>query len=434
MPATSAYRRVVLTFLDQSVSSVSNFIAGVAVARLAGAAAFGRYMLVLMIWFSAVGLHRALISEPVIIKSRNAQPGGGLQEQGVAAEVVLGLAGSMLVAACGGVAAITDARMGVLMLALSPWFVPLLIQDYWRAMAFQDRRPELALLNDIAFAVVQIAAIGLFSLMGWRSAGYMIAAWGIGATAGALLGFAWFRAAGGLRDGWALIGRLWPDSRWILAEFVTGFLSNQSYLAFAALLLSQVDYGGFRAAANLMGPVVVIIHAGSNVGLPEAARRANPGDLGVLRQLARRLSTGATVCVAIYGAVVAVMGSALLEILYGPQFARFDVLATLAALSAILATLVFGQGIALKASGRMQRLWRVRIVVTGGSLISMFLLVRSLGTVGAGWAGVATAVYYAGGLYAVYRGERRRPVVREEGIGELVLPSAPLPTSTTGEL
>jgi len=49
-------RRILLTFSDQAVSSASNFVTGVAVARLAGVARFGDYMLTIMVWLIVVGV------------------------------------------------------------------------------------------------------------------------------------------------------------------------------------------------------------------------------------------------------------------------------------------------------------------------------------------------------------------------------------------
>ncbi|MGH3427704.1 MAG: hypothetical protein ACRDQZ_09085, partial [Mycobacteriales bacterium] len=64
----------------------------------------------------------------------------------------------------------------------------LLVQDYCRLMAFRLRRPDRALISDVVFAVVQgTATLGLFVLhVGSVSA--FLATWGIGATAGALVG------------------------------------------------------------------------------------------------------------------------------------------------------------------------------------------------------------------------------------------------------
>lgn len=411
---TETQRRVGLTFLDQAVSSASNFSLGVVIARVAGAEEFGDYVLTVMIWLVVVGVHRALVTEPVIVVSQEVDDQGALVRQGVSGELVVGTLVSVLVAAAGALTLAAGADIGALMLSLSPWFVPLLLQDYWRAMAFQRRRPALALVNDLVFTGVQSGAIVVFLALGWRSAGYVITAWGVGATAGALLGFCWFRGKARLTQGWNVLARLWPLSRWMVADFLAGFASYYAYLALVALLITRADYGGFRAALNLMGPVYVMVLAGGNLCLPEASRRRDRNDPEALWSFARRLSVGMSACVATYGILLAVTASWLLTKIYGAEFARFAPLAALAALQEVIFVSAFGQGIVLKAAGRVRRLWLLQVVVAVASVASMGGLVTWFGTVGAGWAGVATATYYSVGVYAVYRLERRLPLATED--------------------
>jgi O-antigen/teichoic acid export membrane protein len=396
-------RRVLLTLADQVVSSVSNFAPGVVIARSSGAAEFGNYMLTFLVWVIIVGFHRALLTEPLIVTSRKAGSRSTHIGEGVIAELGLATSMSALVAGGGLLALQVDTGLGGLLLALSPWFIPLLLQDYWRAMAFRERRPGLALVNDFVFASVQAAVIVAFVVLGWDGPVYIVMAWGMGAMAGAVLGFCWFPSIASPREGWRLLRRLWPLSRWLLADFSTSFASQQAYLALAAGLLVRAEYGGFRAALSLMGPTIVILHAGANVALPEASRLVDPEDSASLRQLGRRMSAATALSIGAYGVVVTLTGDRLLTLLYGPEFARFHLLAMLAALQYTLSALRFGQEVVVKAAGRMRRFWRARALVAGASLISLVVLVRWLGTPGAGWAGVATGAYYAAAVSAVYR-------------------------------
>lgn len=405
MSPTTPRRRVLLTVVDQGVSSASNFLTGVVVARLSGAAQFGEYALAITIWLVVVGLHRALITEPVIITSRDSDDHRILLAHGVSAELILGIFVAVLMGAAGLIAYAAGARVSVLMLVLSPCLVPLLVQDYWRAMAFQQLRPGLALANDLVFVTVQLVGIAGFWMLGWRSAGYVIAAWGAGATAGALTGLCWFPAISRLGEGGRLLRRLWPLSRWMLAEQCTRLASDQAYLVLVALLLSPVDYGGFRAAVALMGPVVVIVHAGSYVGLPEASRRSGSGDRAALRDFTRRLTAGTIACVVIYGVVAATSGRLLLHKVYGAEFTRFGPLVSLAVIQCFLSMCVFGEEIALKATGRVRRLWRARLLVAAASLTSMVAFVPWLGVIGAGWAGVVTGASWAVAVHLIYRVE-----------------------------
>lgn len=409
----AGHRRLGLTFCDQAVSSGSNFIVGVAIARFSGPVDFGAYMLVYtLVWLLLVGCHRSLVTEPIIVTSRDGEDNTADVAHGVSADLLLGTAVSIVTALAGLVAVAFHSRFGTPLLAMSPWFPALLVQDYWRAMAFQRRRPGLALLNDSVFAFVQVALILAFWLLGWRSVGYMISAWGIGAAAGALLGLVAFPASARPRSGQKLMQRLWPVSRWMLADNLTGFASGQAYVVFVAGLLSGFDYGGFTAASNLTGPVTVILLAGGNIGLPAASSRADPENRVELRRFTRRLSLGAFLFIGAYGAAIAVAGGRVLSLLYGKEFARFAPIATLSALGYVVMSMVFGQGIALKAAGRMRRLWRAQAVVGAASLTSVFVLVRLLGTPGAGWASLATGIYYAAAVQYLYVIELVRPEQR----------------------
>lgn len=415
---TPSHRRVAVTFVDQAVSSVSNFATGVVIARLAGAVEFGQYALVLTIWLIIVGIHRALVTEPVIITSGTIEDRREMIAHGLGAELLLGAAISALAAAGGLALLAAGANAGALMLALAPWLTALLIQDYWRAMSFQERRPDRALANDVVFATVQAAAIALFLLLGFRSAPWIVTAWGIGGLAGALVGLAWHPMIGRPGEGWQLLRRFWSMSRWFLTDFGTGFASDQSYVALAALLMSQADYGGFRAAYSLLGPSFVIAIAAGNIGLPEASRCVGTSDLGPLRDVARRLNVGTFAALAVYGALVALAGRQLLTLVYGHEFARFAPVAALVAGGYSLLGAVFGFGVALKATGKIRRLWRARVVVAVLSLSSMVVLIRWFGLMGAGWAGIVTGCYFAVAVFLVYRAEIGRPSSERELIAQ----------------
>jgi len=401
---------LILTFCDQVVSSTSNFVVGLAIARLAGPSQFGAYMLVFTLWLVVLGCHRALVTEPIIVSTAGRHDPETVAH-GVSAEVLLVSSVSAL-ALVGGLAALAlGAQVATPVLAMAPWFVFLLVQDYWRAMAFRERRPGVALMDDAAYAAVQVVAVGVFWLVGWRSEASLITGWGVGAAAGAFLGCVWFPASLRPDAGVALVRRLWHFGRWLLLDYLTSFANDYAYLILVAGLLSGVAYGGFRAALNLMGPLSVLVLAVANIGLPAATAHNNPDDPEELRHFARRLSAMASVGVTAYGLVVAVFGSLMLRVLYGPQFASYGLLATLAALQYVVTAVILGHQVALKAAGRLRRLWRIRALMAIASLISTYVLVEALGTVGAGWAGVVACLYYSAGIWWLYRRELGR--VRE---------------------
>ncbi len=146
----------------------------------------------------------------------------------------------------------------------------------------------------------------------------------------------------------------------------------------------------------------MIALAAGNIGLPEAARRADGQDCRALRFFARRLSLWTTGLFALYATAVAVGGGRVLAVLYGAPFRRFGDIAALIALAYVISALVFGPGVALKAAGHVRRLWFIRVAVAVASLLSVTILVSRFGLEGAGWAAVANTALYCAGVYLVF--------------------------------
>ncbi len=357
--APGGRRRVVLTLADQLVSSASNFALSALVARLGGVSALGAFGVALLVWFAVVGINRALVSEPMTViggvETRAREHG-----EGVTASVIVGLgAGALLAAVCGVLAEQGLAIAGVL--ALAPWLPSLLAQDYCRAAAFRTRRPHVALVSDLVFAVVQATATFALASVGDRNVAAFLGAWGIGATAGAVVGLAMLRARPvGLRRGWSRLARMWPRSRWFLAEFGTAFPGDQGYLFLLPLLLGTASFGLYRAASGLIGPIVVIFLAAGNVGLPEAVRSLREGGRAGLHRFTIRLTAVVAGVTVLYCGAVAVLAEPLLKLVYGTPFAAAATVTAFVAAQYVLNSLSFGAGVAMKAAGRMKALWVVR--------------------------------------------------------------------------
>ena len=170
MAARGGKRKVVLTILDQGVSSGTNFLVVALVGRTTGFAGLGAYALVLTVWMATLGIHRAIVAEPIVIGTTSGRPDRTVLQRGFSAEVYLGLAVGALVVAGAVVAANLDkAVIARTLVVLALALVPLLLQDLWRFMAFFEGRPGKALANDSVFGVVQISLTALVIASGRSS-------------------------------------------------------------------------------------------------------------------------------------------------------------------------------------------------------------------------------------------------------------------------
>jgi len=398
---SSSRRRATITLADQLVSSGSNFVVGAVVAGV-GLRSLGGYGLAFTVWLLLLVVPRAVLTEPLLLRYHPHDR--DRMASGVSADLLLGVAAMGAVGLLGGLLiAAGSETFGSPLLCLALCAPVLLLQDYWRAMAFKQQRPQMALVNDVVFAVVQL---GVLAALAWNdavTANRAIGAWGLGAAVAVVVGFGQFKlwpARGGVR----LLRAEWFTGRWLLADATTQFVADQSYALLAGAVLGAADFGGLQAALRLVGPVVVLLLAVGNVGLPEAARRyATSGGAG-LNQLVSRFRWYVVGCVGAYAAFVMVFAGPLLRA-YGrrAEYVHYSNVTRLIALQYVFVSVVFCEVMALKVAGRARSLWGARIVVAAFSMVAAVVLTTVFGLAGAGWTSALTGAAYALLVHRVYR-------------------------------
>jgi O-antigen/teichoic acid export membrane protein len=417
--------RAGFTLADQAFSSASNFLVGLFVARLAGPRQFGAFALAYAVWLAIAGLHRGLISDPLLISVHDRDNENSTLGRGLAAEFLLGLGSGALVALIGAVLIAAGAStLGGGLVALAPWLPVLLAQDYWRWVAFKQGQPAKALANDALYTVVQVAVLLTAAGAGHRSAVVALGAWGVGAACGTALGVRQFRVRPTFSGGWRYLRQHWPVGRWLAADFVTLFGANQAYQFAVAAILGPVGIGALRAALNLMGPTHVLLYAGSSLGLPESVKALERSGTRGLDRVVRLVSLGATIGVGAYALVVGLLGGRLMGWIYGPAFAPFGALVALAALQHVIAATAWGPNLGLKAARQTRSLFGIRVVTSCVSISSVVVLANTLGIVGAAWGAVVTVAANVSAAWFTYGRWRRRNVhkiseqqVRERTVG-----------------
>jgi O-antigen/teichoic acid export membrane protein len=419
-------RKVVLTFLDQGVSSGTNFLLAALVARLLDFNGLGAYGLVLTVWFAVLGIHRAIVAEPIVIGTTSGRPDAEVLQRGFSAELVLGLVLGVAVVLGGGVALALDKPMiARTLVVLALVLIPLLLQDLWRFMAFFEGRPDRALANDVVFAVVQISLTATIIWADRSSTPLFVLAWGVGGLAGAVFGFRQFGVRPRLVSGWRQIGEHWGFSRWMLADFGTSFTMDNVYPLMVLAMLGEYRYGVLTAVIRLMGPAAVILQSGGNLGVPGASRAFREHGVDGLSQFSRKLTLGIGACMAVYVAVVFVAGSWLLRTVYNkPDAVGYGNLMRLVGVGYVIWSVAFGPLIALRVVQDTRRLWAARLVVSAISLVAAYVGIERFGLDGAGWAAAVTALAGVVAVTRVWTASRRR-VARSERLD----PAAAVPAA-----
>ena len=203
-PPASARSRVVWTFADQALSSLTNAALALVVANVVSRDEFGAFSLALVTFSFVIGLGRSAIGDPFVVRFTNAEVRTRDRATGQAAgaAVVFGVV-------TGGLCALAallvggQARMALLALAVS--LPGLVLQETWRHTSFAAGRPRAATVNDLLWAVAQFILLGLLIARGEKSVFLITLAWGASALMAGLFGIAQTRV-------WPAPAPPWPGS------------------------------------------------------------------------------------------------------------------------------------------------------------------------------------------------------------------------------
>jgi O-antigen/teichoic acid export membrane protein len=400
---------------DQGLSSLTNFLLAVLAGRIAGPGGLGQVSVGFFSYLAILGFQRALLTDPLIATS-TALPEQSRNEAARAAArwvVLLGAAGSAILCVIG---LTVRGEVGSGMLNVAPWILPTLMQDFWRVLLFREQKAASAAINDGLWLATMVLASPLTLFVG--GAASVVAVWGLGATAGMVLGFlqvriqpmrtgspvAWF-----MRDAW-------PLGRWLFAESAAYSVGSYGAVMLIALVLGSEELGGIRAVQTLFSPISLIAPAMALPGLP-ALVRALEASRSVAVRKAWRLSAAMTALSLAYVGVVGALPG-LLTLVFGREFLPYAGLVWIIGLGAALTGAATGVSFLLKAERRGARLLWSRVVASIATVALIPWMGLQFGTAGAAWALVLGSALGALVISSsVFRGDRRD---RHEELGSRV--------------
>jgi O-antigen/teichoic acid export membrane protein len=391
------------------MSSVTNFILSIYVARTLGAAQFGAFSLAYVTYGLAINASRGLSIEPLLIRFS----GTILPTWRRATARSTGTA--LLVGLVTGTCAIAAGRLvggttGLAFLALGLTLPGLMLQDSWRYSFFALGRGHHAFINDTVWAVILLPSMVLLRMSGHANVFWFVLAWGAGALVGA--------AIAPLQAG--VMPNLVGATEWLsrhrdlgpryLVENTGGNASAtlRSYTVSYILGLAAVGY--IQAANTLMGPLNIIFAGISLITLPEAAKllRRSPRHLPLFCAV---VSTGLTLLAFAWGVVLLValprgLGQLMLGRIWRPTYPLVPA-ATLFIMSGCAST---GALLGLHALGAARR--SLRAVIPAAMLIVAFAVV---GAVTGGALGTMLYTAAASWLGALLTWWQFRQALRESG-------------------
>jgi O-antigen/teichoic acid export membrane protein len=263
-------RRLGWGVADQGVSSISNFILGVVVARTLDAASFGAFGLAYVTYGLAVSATRGLATDPLLVRfSGAATP--AWRRAVAASSATATLCGLVMGALCILVGLVLPPQVGGGFIALGVGLPGLMLQDSLRFAFFSVGKPHKALVNDVVWTVLQFGALAGLVLTDRATEVTCFLAFGGSATLAAGVGV--FQC------------RIVPRPRWIrawvvdhlplggryLIENVSSAGARQVRMVTLGALAGLASVGEVRAAEILMGPFLVMLMGVSQLAVPEAS-------------------------------------------------------------------------------------------------------------------------------------------------------------------
>lgn len=261
--------RRVVTFADQGVSSVSNFVAVAIAANVASAHQFGQFSLAYAGLLLFLGAQRALVGETLLVRySRTGQLTREIAAASLGATVLVAVPTVLLLLAGAAAAGEENAALWLVMAGVAP---VVLLQDSIRYLFICEGVPGRALAIDGVWAIISIAAMLLAAQAGAGLAAVLLW-WGAGAVAALILGLLLARCVPAVPAG---IRWLWLNRSFAFryaGEFAALNASSFAVLYLLVFPLGAAGVGALRAAQLLFSPLNTVFGALKTAVIPELVR------------------------------------------------------------------------------------------------------------------------------------------------------------------
>ena len=381
---------------DQALSSLTNFVLAVIVARSVSTAEFGAFTLAFGVYVICLTLSRAVATDALIMRHSATNPADWRDATASATgtAVTFGVAASLVSLGAG---LVVGGVVGGALVVFALGVVPLLLQDAWRFGFFAAKRGRAAFLNDCVWLACLVIGLAAATMVSQPSVTLFIGVWAAAAGVAAAFGvlqarvvprpdraFGWWRQHRDLAPRLAMEGVILSASHYVTLLAVT-------------VVAGLAAVGAFRAGEVLMNGLHVATFGIQLFAVPEAVHinRASP------RRMVRFcLLVGTTLALAAmsWGSLLLLMPDWIGRALLGQTWetAR-SVILPMSIVTAAVGVQISAQ-IGLRALALTHRSLRARIVSSGLSLVGGVVGALLAGAQGTAW-GIAVALVIGGAVW-----------------------------------
>ena len=262
-------RRLGWSVADQGISSLSNFVLGILVARSLDPESLGAFTLAYVTFAFVLSASRGTSTDPLLVRFSGTEPPVWTRAVASAGGTAL-LNGVLAGALCVVVGLLLPPDVGYGFIALGVWLPGILLQDSYRFAFFSVGKGSRALVNDLVWGVLQGAALVVLVVTDRLTVVTSLLTFGATATFAAAFGY--------LQCGVAprpLLARSWlVDHRALggryLVENLSGGVARLLRMSWVGLVAGLAAVGLIRAADILAGPFVVLLAGVGQIAVPEA--------------------------------------------------------------------------------------------------------------------------------------------------------------------
>jgi hypothetical protein len=374
--------------LDQALSSATNLTLTLLAARTLGIVRFGGLALAFAGYLVALGLSRAVSSEPLVVRFSGASEASwtAATARSTGSAFLVGFLGGavMLLAAVFVGGPTRDALVG-----MAPFMPGLLLQDAWRFAFFAARRGSSAAVNDFIWAVMLAGALvwilgtGRGSVIGFASA------WGLSGSIAGLAGAMQAR----LRPELMRARAWWREHRDLVGRFAAEFGAQIGETQIALYAIGAIGglaaVGGLRAAQVMLGPLNVLFTGVTLFAVPEGVVRAASSRPALVR-LCLWVSGALAMAALAWTMLVLVIPEAVGRSLLAETWGSARSLALAVGLTAVGAGAAAGPVFGLRGLAAAQVSLRSRLAQAVLTVSAATIGVLTYGAAGAAW-GLAIA-------------------------------------------
>lgn len=258
---------------DQALSSLGTFAVTILAAAAGTADEFGHFAVAFSLYLFLLGVSQALVNQVFLMRypavAEDEARRGGRSAGGLA--FVFGLVCAVLVVP---VALVTAGATGPSIATIAALFPVLFVQEAWRGVLIGRGRARAATGNDGVRTALQLGFMTAVIATGNTEPPLLLAAWGLAAAVGAVLGAFQVGVVPSPTAGLRFARQHADISRFLVAEWLLVLGSVQVGLVAVAWLGTPADVGSLRGSQTLLGPINIIGLGVFSYLLTELVRRS----------------------------------------------------------------------------------------------------------------------------------------------------------------